>query len=76
MLRAWFLLTLAYGIGSCIAALLMAVYKFIKGRVPSSKDFSEVFVAYLIFYTFSLFVMWALSALSQKRSFSTEYGQG
>jgi len=76
VLRAWFLLTLAYGIGSCIAALLMAVYKFIKGRVPSSKDFSEVFVAYLIFYTFSLFVMWALSALSQKRSFSTEYGQG
>jgi hypothetical protein len=69
VLRAWFLLTVAYGIGFCIAVLLMAVYKFIKGRVPSSEDFSEAFGIYLFSYIFSLFGMWALSALSQEKEF-------
>jgi ATP-dependent Clp protease ATP-binding subunit ClpA len=69
VLRAWFLLTLAYGIGFCIAVLLMAVYKFIKGRVPSSEDFSNAFGIYLVSYIFSLFGMGALSALSQEKEF-------
>jgi hypothetical protein len=69
VLRAWFLLTVAYGISFCIAVLLMAVYKFIKGRVPSSEDFSNAFGIYLVSYIFSLFGMGALSALSQEKEF-------
>jgi len=87
VLKAWFLLTFAYGIGFAIFVLFGVVYGLIsKGRIPSSKDFSDVFGIYLrdfsavsgisltdfsavfgiylIFYIFSLFGMWALSAIS------------
>jgi ATPases with chaperone activity, ATP-binding subunit len=69
MLKAWFLLTLAYGIGFCIAVPFMVIYVLIsEGRVPSSTDFSNLFVIffaiYLYSYILSLLIMWALSALS------------
>jgi len=70
MLRVWFLLTLAYAIGFCIAAPFWAIYELIsEGRVPSSKDFSDAFGIYLVSYIFSLFGMLALSVLSQKKEF-------
>uniref|UniRef100_A0A7C5X5D9 ATP-dependent Clp protease ATP-binding subunit n=1 Tax=Thermocrinis ruber TaxID=75906 RepID=A0A7C5X5D9_9AQUI len=68
MLRTWFLLTLAYGIGFCIAVPSVVIYVLIsEGRIP--KDFSAVFGVYLFFYILSLFAMWALSALSQESEF-------
>ncbi len=70
MLRAWILLTLAYGIGFCIAVPFGVIYEIIsKGRVQNSKDFSGAFGIYLITYIFSLLVMAALSALSQEKEF-------
>jgi hypothetical protein len=75
VLKAWFLLTFAYGIGFAIFVLFGVVYGLIsKGRIPSSKDFSDVFGIYLrdfsavsgiylIFYILSLFGMWALYAI-------------
>jgi hypothetical protein len=70
MLKAWFILTLAYGIGFCIAVPLGVIYKLIsEGRFPSSGDFSNAFGIYLISYIFSLFCYAALSALSQEKEF-------
>jgi len=73
MPRAWFFLTVAYVIGFAIPVLFAAVYGLIsKGRLPdftSSRDFSVAFGIYLFSYIFSLFVMWALSALSQEKEF-------
>ena len=68
MLKAWFLLTVAYVIGFAIFVLFGVVYGL------SSKDFSDIFGIYLrdfsdVFgiylgsYIFSLFGMWALSAI-------------
>jgi hypothetical protein len=58
--REWFFLTVAYVIGFALIS---------KGKLPSSKDFSGAFGIYLFSYIFSLFVMWALSALSQEKEF-------
>lgn len=70
MLKAWFLLTLAYGIGFCIAVPFMVIYELIsKGRVPSSTAFSGAFVIYLVTYIFSLLFMAFLSLLSQEKEF-------
>lgn len=70
MLKAWFLLTLAYGIGFCIAVSFMVIYELIsKGRVPSSTDFSNAFGIYLFTYIFSLLFMAFLSSLSQEKEF-------
>jgi hypothetical protein len=70
MLRAWFFLTVAYVIGFAIFVPFEVVYVLIsKGRVLSSEDFSRAFGIYLIIYIFSLFGMWALSALSQEMEF-------
>ncbi len=70
MLKAWFILTLAYGIGFCIAVSFMVIYGLIsKGRVPISEDFLNAFGIYLGSYIFSLGVMWVLSALSQEKEF-------
>ena len=64
MLKAWFLLTVAYVIGFAIFVLFGVVDGLIsKGRVPSSKDFLGAFGIYLVFYVFSLFGMWALYAV-------------
>jgi hypothetical protein len=71
MLRAWFLLTLAYGIGFCIVVPFWVIYELIsEGRVPSSKDFSNAFGIYLVSYIISLFFMlWALPLISQEKEF-------
>ncbi len=68
MLKAWFLLTLAYGIGFCIAVPFGVIYVLIsEGKIPSSKDFLGLFGLYLIIYIFSLVVMAALSAISWEK---------
>jgi len=70
VLRAWFLLTVAYVIGFAIFVPFVVIYELIsKGRVPSSEDFSSAFGIYLITYILSLFGMWALSVLSQEKEF-------
>jgi hypothetical protein len=70
VLRTWFLLTLAYGIGFFIVVPLGVIYELIsKGRVPSSTDFSNAFGIYLVSYIFSLSWYAALSALSQEKEF-------
>ena len=68
MLKAWFILTLAYGIGFCIALPFLVIYELIsEGRIP---DFSVAFGIYLVTYIFSLFFMAFLSAISwQKERF-------
>jgi ATP-dependent Clp protease ATP-binding subunit ClpB len=67
MLRAWFLLTVAYVIGFCIAVPFMVIYRLIsKTIIPEWTihiDFSEAFGIYLVSYSFSLFGMWALYAI-------------
>lgn len=65
--REWFFLTLAYVIGFAISVLFYMLIS--KGKLPSSKDFSGAFEIYLFSYIFSLLVMWALSALGQKKQF-------
>jgi hypothetical protein len=70
VLRVWFLLTLAYGIGFCIAVPFMVIYVLISGRrLPSSEDFSTAFGIYLVSYIFSLLWYWAFSALSEEKEF-------
>ena len=70
MLRVWFLLTLAYGIGFFIVVPFMVIYELIsKGRIPSSTDFSNAFGIYLFSYIFSLSWYAVLSALSQEKEF-------
>jgi ATP-dependent Clp protease ATP-binding subunit ClpB len=64
VLKAWFLLTVAYVIGFAIFVLFWVIYELIsEGRLPRSKDFSDVFGFYLVSYIFSLFGMWALYAI-------------
>jgi GTPase SAR1 family protein len=67
MPREWFFLTVAYVIGFAIPVLFYVLIS--KGKLPSFKDFSGAFGIYLFSYIFSLLVMWALSALSQKKKF-------
>jgi len=70
VLRVWFLLTLAYGIGFFIVVPFMVIYELIsKGRIPSSTDFSNAFGIYLFSYIFSLSWYAVLSALSQEKEF-------
>ena len=67
MLKTWFLLTVAYVIGFCIAVPFMVIYRLIsKTIIPEWTihiDFSDAFGIYLVTYIFSLFGMWALSAI-------------
>ncbi len=68
MLKAWFILTLAYGIGFCIAVSFMVIYELIsRGKVPSSQDFLNAFGIYLVTYILSLVVMAILSAISWEK---------
>jgi hypothetical protein len=65
VLRAWFLLTLAYGIGFAISVLFAVVYELIsKGRLLSKDVFFFVLFIWLVSYIFSLFVFWRLSSRS------------
>jgi len=65
VLRAWFFLTLAYGIGFAISVLFAVVYELIsKGRLLSKDGFFFVLFIWLVSYVFSLFVFWRLSSRS------------
>jgi ATP-dependent Clp protease ATP-binding subunit ClpA len=65
VLRAWFLLTLAYGIGFAIFVSFAVVYGLISGgKLPDKEAFFAFLFIWLFSYIVSLFMFWYLPSRS------------